>query len=676
MRKRLFIVTALWICFGFVVLRSAGGLEVDAQGRMLNEAGVQTGTWGGRFLIGGSRLEGSVAFSGVGPVSGAEIEGSVSGDAINFTFTESTPLPAFFTGRLSGKTVAGSFELAGQKGAWVGEWELSPGAPAPDMPVEPLAPRDAASIDEDRNLDPADPCSPLRSRRIMGVLSPGVARALREMCPEQQVAGGEAWSWRVALRQELQRRLVPYWQLAAYYFPSLAIAVAQTAPANTPINNSGNETFAAITQTSPSIAVSSSSDQNQVALFEDTRFGSGRKIGYATSTDTGGTWNDRGQLQLDNIGNPKVVPDTTGGTFLMVYSALGASQPFPPRVYSGKSTDNGATWSYGPEVSHDIWQGNTNDRPELVEDRWDLSSYKGRLYVCWTEIAASTARVRFARSTDHGNSFGSSVDLGEGSADYATNCSVTVGTDGRIYVAWWNFDQRQIRSRRSLDGGDTFGSVVWLGGVGSAERPGTRCTDEQSERWVINGQLNTLPQANLAPDHLQAGYIYATWAHYTSGSMEVSFNRSTNSGASWGTPVRLNDTTTNDQFLPRTVTTKYTSGGSVTLIRVIWHDRRLDTANPNKNFDVYEDYSSNSGQNWHTDARWTDTTSVLPQLNPHFDCAMERCIFSDNLALAGLAGSNVMAAWLDTRLTQSGTACGAGRPASSPDPDIRGGQGC
>ena len=282
--------------------------------------------------------------------------------------------------------------------------------------------------------------------------------------------------------------------------------------------------------------------------------------------------------------------------------------------------------------------------------------------------------IIFASSSNHGQSFLiQTLGPTSGSA-FLTNCSVAVGTDGAVYVAWWDSQYNKMSLRKSVDGGATFSPAVDIG-VTEADPPQGMCRDNGN--WpTLTGNVRAVPRANLSTDPMTPDDVYLSWGSVTgTGHMAIMFSRSTNFGANWASPVQISDNVApEDQFQPAMATTKVTINGQTeSVVRVTWYDRRLDSSN--YNFDIYETTSSDNGQTWSANARWTTATSVLPALDPNFDCRRPACILTDSAALAGLSAGSVFAGWTDSRNIVSGTPCGSGVSRDS-NPNIVGGVGC
>ncbi len=176
--------------------------------------------------------------------------------------------------------------------------------------------------------------------------------------------------------------------------------------------------------------------------------GSGRlKVFF--SSDGGGSWNST-ELPLDEgaafHSDPAVAwaPDGTAWA-----ATLGIDIAGVVKVQMYRSTDRGATWSFVRTVS----TGGANDKELMWIDTDDASLHKGNIYVAWDEVGSG---MRFARSTDSGATWSPVATL---SSDAAIGADLTTGPSGELYVAWPDVTAREIKVRKSTDGGATFGPV-------------------------------------------------------------------------------------------------------------------------------------------------------------------------------------------------------------------------
>ena len=97
------------------------------------------------------------------------------------------------------------------------------------------------------------------------------------------------------------------------------------------------------------------------------------------------------------------------------------------------------------------------------------------------------------------------------------------------------------------------------------------------------------------------------------------YKRSTDSGATWGAEVQLNDVGTNDQFFPSV------SVGATNTVAAAWYDRRDDVGNLRIRY--YRRMSFDGGATWGANVQVTDADSPvvidagLANIQAHFSFA-------------------------------------------------------
>lgn len=715
----------VYVSFSLVLAYRVFALEIVARGTYVDDATGQPDAWEGHFLVGGTRLEGTLTRFAKGKVTQGGIEGSISGDRVEFASTAALPTARAFTGRFSGNDLSGVFTSgAGQRqGTWQGRWDVAPGAPAPEV-VEPEVLQPPGTLVSEVSglrlpIDPDDPyalCPLLQDQRQVGLMSSGLYDSLVAFCSDQSpLSGFGSGSFAARLAQTLSLLLQP----AAGLLPSLGRAFGQSCGVLTnPVNCRAADTYSAVSQNEVSIAVASDQHVVVAGYVDSGHVDQGSRVGYSRSTDGGNTWTDMGFPQpLPSGGSNEADPVlATDGLdfFYFAHIARASGRQF---IAVRHSSDLGLTFGSIADASQGTPAANGQDKPEMAVDQRTSGGCPsgnpnhvcaGNIYVCWAEDAVDQGgvlqtRIQLSRSTNRGLNYTIAsppvTDFGPVTDRHnVEGCAVAVTRTGTLVVAWWDRGTNPldpnltnaVRTRQSIDGGMTFGPV---GTIATTRRAPSQAACPINFP-ALNGNVRLIRAVNLATDPLVDNNVYAAWHTWDTNlnSSEVMFSRSTDSGATWlrdqngnPAPVRLNDTTTNDQFFPRIATRVYHGQQpNLTEIRVIWYDRRRDTMNPNKDFDVYSDTSLNAGATWQTDTRLTDTPAPLPlppQLNPNFDCKRGPCSFGDYIALRDITpnGSDLfISGWGDTRLTASsppGSPCGTG-PASSPDPDVRVLVGC
>ncbi|HEX2788493.1 MAG TPA: sialidase family protein [Ignavibacteria bacterium] len=288
---------------------------------------------------------------------------------------------------------------------------------------------------------------------------------------------------------------------------------------------------------------------------------------YYYTFDGGATWTE-GKLPGPIVyGDPVVYFDAMGNAY---YTHLG---PFNKTgIYWAKSTDGGVTWS----DSHKIYgEGNEpfQDKEWITSDVTN-SPFKNNLYVSWTQFDKYESKnpkdssiILFSRSTNLGTSFtypirisdlgGDSKD-GDSTVEGAVSC---VGPEGQVYVAWAG--PRGIEFDKSLDGGMTFNKDVWV------------CNQVGGWAYDIPGlyRCNGLPfTACDISNSKYNGTIYINFSDERNGDHDVFIVKSTDEGATWGEPVRVNNDELGngkEQFM-----SNFSVDPATGYIYVLFYDRR------------------------------------------------------------------------------------------------------
>jgi hypothetical protein len=207
-------------------------------------------------------------------------------------------------------------------------------------------------------------------------------------------------------------------------------------------------------------------------------FGDNARQYWQAGGDTSVAWDTRGNAylscQLFNRGTvASANPDQSSG-FVVFRSTgnIGASWNFPGRYVTSFFDPSGTA-------------GVLEDKQLIAVDNHVSSPFRDRVYVTWTEFTAEgSAYIWEAYSKDYGETFSNRV-LVSASGSFCTNtygvptrhgsCNENqfsdpfVGSDGNLYVAYANFNNRpadgldnhyQILLAKSTDGGQSFSAPV------------------------------------------------------------------------------------------------------------------------------------------------------------------------------------------------------------------------
>jgi hypothetical protein len=368
-------------------------------------------------------------------------------------------------------------------------------------------------------------------------------------------------------------------------------------------------------------------------------------VGWATSTDGGRRYVDRGPLiaprpprgvaHRDLFGDP-VLGCTSASTF---YLATLAAQILDggdgaTAIAVSRSTDRAASFPRTTLVT-----SRPGKRGQLVDKPW-LAVHPGptaapdddMLHVTYTvfDMSGTSAlcgpdqarvAIEYSRSGDGGRSWRAPAILGEvcGDQQLVHGSQVAVGPDGQVYVGWQRFarfaDDSDIRLRRSGDAGGSWGPERVVNRVVSA-----------GAGFGVQGNFRTfLALQGLAVDTSRTpsrGTVYLSWHDGRRRSQPDPFGgcagaaycfadalltRSTDRGATWSAPVRVN---TDD---PRRGVDQLFPAMAVDRDGRVWvgfYDRRRDP----RNFliDMFVAWSDDRGRTWRN--RRLSTAAFAPVL--------------------------------------------------------------
>jgi len=342
--------------------------------------------------------------------------------------------------------------------------------------------------------------------------------------------------------------------------------------------------------------------------------GSGRQKQFRSS-DAGATWSST-ELPLAAgaafNSDPAVAWSTDGTAWSATLGINNMGTSVQVQVY--RSTNRGASWSFVKTVS----TGNNNDKELMWIDTHTTSPHKDNIYVAGDVPGGG---MRFARSTDKGATWSTVTTL---SSDSAIGAHLASGPSGELYVAWPDVASREIRIRKSTDGGATFAPMKRI------------ATTNDSFEISIPAmcQRKALIYVSLAVDRSsgpRSGWVYAAWADRNGAAADpgcngvasasnanIYFSRSTDGGNSWSPPaiVHTNPAST-DQF-NQWMDVDPEQGE----IHVIFYDTRDDAGRQEAH--VYYVRSNDGGNGWVDETRVTtaatdETTSPADLGNQYGD---------------------------------------------------------
>lgn len=326
----------------------------------------------------------------------------------------------------------------------------------------------------------------------------------------------------------------------------------------------------------PSIAVDPTDPIRMVIGWRqfDTVTSNSRKSGWACSNDGGRTWMAAGVLGKGEFSDAPVLAADMGGTFY--YSVLQPNRGSGPWArYLYRSNDGGVTWLQDVYVC-------AGQEASIAIDRSD-SVRRGHIY--------GLCDGRLTRSIDGGKTFLPPIEL-PGSPAGGT---ITVGIDGAVYIAV--VTAGRVKLLKFLTG-STLKVIPALTTVASIPLGGEMRSNAGPNTGGVLGRIQ------IAVDHSARntrGNIYLLCSVDPPGPdpLDVMFTRSTDGGATWAKPIRVNDDGEETGAWQWFGTMSVAPDGR---IDVIWNDTR--SSDSPRLCELYYSFSTDGG------GTWSDNTAV------------------------------------------------------------------
>jgi hypothetical protein len=345
----------------------------------------------------------------------------------------------------------------------------------------------------------------------------------------------------------------------------------------------------------------------------------------------------------DNFGDPIIVYNQNLGEWVAGDLASGCGG----QGIGLWTSTNGDTWSPGVcAVSESLSPGGA-DRESMWVDNNASSAFYGRMYISWNDFNLANAAIKVTHSDD-GTTWSTPVTLNPiGGFRRQVEITGSPGSDGTVFAG--GIDEggggcctatEQNYMFKSTDGGVTFTSSA------TAAIPAT---------FTIPGE-SLCPGSSyfprIAPIWRQTGYgipavgpngvVQYVYAAHGAGSdpADVFYVRSTDNGATWSTPVKLNtDATTEPQWMPSLSVTP--SG----IVEATWYDRRNTT--DGTNYQRFVRFSNDNGATWGPDQPLS--SGLIPQPNQP-DPNVQACYAGDYNYTAATATTG-FDTWTDGRVS-------------------------
>ena len=336
------------------------------------------------------------------------------------------------------------------------------------------------------------------------------------------------------------------------------------------------------------------------------------------SSNGGKSWTGVDQPLVDELGtewtfasDPGVAYDTRGDAFFSQLLIFSVNNNFKgDELVVNRTTDGGASFGPGVIVKRDLnagTEGRFEDKPLIAADANLSSPFRDNVYVAWDTAQNAQAKVQFARSIDHGQTFSVQRidDSNSGASASEIGADPAVGPNGEVYVAWLDISHSRLQLDRSFDGGVTFGSDST---ISQTTIPFDTGIPAMKVRRALVYPSTDVDRSN-GPHR---GRVYATWtdqADQTQGFVDgsetdVFFSFSDDAGRTWSTPRRLADDTVHADQFNQWLAVDPVDGS----VNVSWIDTRNDPTNKRKT-DIYFTRSTDGGATFSPNVRVTDAST-------------------------------------------------------------------
>jgi PKD repeat protein len=370
---------------------------------------------------------------------------------------------------------------------------------------------------------------------------------------------------------------------------------------------------------------SNNSTQNPVGSL----YGANYLLSFDGGTTWGGSVNGAGG---SNSGDPAAAISLTGRQYIgFIDNNSGQSVAY--------STDNGNTWT---SVVAATQNGDLLDKNHMWIDNSATSPYAGNLYVSYTDFGASGYPIEITRSNNDGLSYSTPIAISSAvnAGSHNQGVNIQTGPEGEVYVVWaiydsWPSDETSLGFAKSTNGGSSYAPATRI----ISNIRGIRTT-ETGKNHRVNSFPSMAVDISGGPNN---GNIYIVWANIgvpginTGSDIDVYMIRSVDDGASWSSPIRVNQDPAGlgkKHYFPWIACDRLTGELSV----VFYDDRNVTSTQ----CEVFVASSSDGGDTWE-DFKVSDvsfTPAPIPGLAGGY--------MGDYLGIAAVGG-RVYPTWTDNR---------------------------
>ncbi len=422
----------------------------------------------------------------------------------------------------------------------------------------------------------------------------------------------------------------------------------------------GAETSPDITQ-SETYSLANPDNSNQILVtYNDSR---GRFVnpinisGASVSTDGGNTFTritcanntppcQVGQSPFSNtLGDPVTLYNKPTGTWFAIYLDVACGGQ---GIGGYKSTNPSDPNSWTHFCVHN---NSGDDRESGWSDNNTSSSFFGRMYVSWNDFNVGGGALFVRVSTDNGNTW----TAHQVTSSFVRDVQITGDSaTGDVYVAGMNeggggtTGPRSNKIYRSTDGGNTW-TNTYTGPNFTGPSDNSTCTSNSYFATMFTGYWRHMGWGEPAAFNQVVHLVYAQHGAGADAG-DVYYIRSTDRGATFGAPLKLNtDATTRPQWQPNL------SVSPAGTLFAVWYDGRESTTCTKGNpavpcYRMWGRKSNDNGLTWLADDMFSDVVTPLPgQPDPGIvDC------YAGDYDYGSAILTKHVSTWVDGRVTIGG----------------------